>query len=372
VSFSGNILTMPFADLLQWVAQSRKTGTLVVKGPDHTKKIYFSGGLVVAAASENPREFLSYYLVGWQYIAEDELQELLQMQNRHGTLLGELLVIIGRISRDELAYVLEVKTENAVYDIFLWQEGEFRFLENILPDKKFQPTEIPIDMLILEGIRRKDEWTRMAEVVTDGSWIPRLLRAVDLKDMEEPDLSIIREINGSRSLEEIALASRLGVYTVVEYVVQGIEAGVFAAEPPEAERSEIPGYSASAWKLVLGKAKELLDVDELRASYDQLRKLRSQFPSDQEVLNQVAAVEAHIRDSLSAKGINGKAILELAISMSELTSITCSPEEGFLLSRVNGTYPIDELCMMMPGAEIEVYLLVDAMLNREVLRFKDG
>jgi hypothetical protein len=361
---------MPFADLLQWVAQSRKTGTLVVKGTDHTKKVYFSDGMVVAAASENPREFLSYYLVGWSYIAEDELQELLQMQNRHGTLLGELLVIIGRISRDELAYVLEVKTEDMVYDIFLWQEGEFRFLENILPDKKFQPTQLPIDMLILEGIRRKDEWTRMREIISDGSWIPRLLRAVDLKDMEEPDLSIIREINGKRSLEEIALNSRLGVYTVVEYVVQGIEAGVFAAEPTEAESSEIPGYSGGAWKLVLSKATELLEVDDLKASYEQLRKLRSQFPSDQEVLKQVAAVEARIRDNLNDKGIKSSAVLELAISMSELTSVSCSPEEGFLLSRVNGTYPIDELCKMMPGSEIEVYLMVDAMISRDVLRFR--
>ena len=102
MSVSGNLRTMPLPDVLQWVAQSRKTGTLVLEGDPYTKKIYFSNGLVVAVASENPKEFLGYFLVGWSYLDEDELQELLEMQERHGALLGELLVIVGRMSREEL------------------------------------------------------------------------------------------------------------------------------------------------------------------------------------------------------------------------------------------------------------------------------
>jgi hypothetical protein len=46
---------MPFADLLQWVSQSRKTGTLSVEGEPHNKKIYFRDGLIAAASSENCR-----------------------------------------------------------------------------------------------------------------------------------------------------------------------------------------------------------------------------------------------------------------------------------------------------------------------------
>ena len=46
---------MPFPDLLQWVAHSRKTGTLAVEGKPYNKKIYFRDGLVVAASSEDPK-----------------------------------------------------------------------------------------------------------------------------------------------------------------------------------------------------------------------------------------------------------------------------------------------------------------------------
>ena len=111
LSISGNLRTMPFSDLLQWVSQSRKSGTLSVEGKPYNKKIYFRDGLVAAASSENPKEYLGYYLVGWNYVAEDELDELRDMQEQHGTLLGELLVIIGRLSREKLQHILQVKTE---------------------------------------------------------------------------------------------------------------------------------------------------------------------------------------------------------------------------------------------------------------------
>ena len=82
MSIGGNLRTMPFADLLQWVSQSRKTGTMVIDGEKYSKKVYFREGKVIAAASDNPKEFLSYYLVGWGYVSDDELSELLDMQER--------------------------------------------------------------------------------------------------------------------------------------------------------------------------------------------------------------------------------------------------------------------------------------------------
>ena len=103
MSISGNLGTMPFADLLQWVSQSRKTGTLAVEGPPFNKKVYFRDGLAVAVSSESPREFLSYYLVGWGYVSEHELHELLQIRagreqsGRHMRFLGARE---GRVSRD--------------------------------------------------------------------------------------------------------------------------------------------------------------------------------------------------------------------------------------------------------------------------------
>jgi hypothetical protein len=361
---------MPFADLLQWASQSRKSGTLLLDGPEFSKKLYFRDGAVVAVASDNPREFLGFYLVGWSLLDEDELQELLDMQDRYGTMLGELLVIVGRLSREELDYLLRIKTEEAIYELFLWPEADFKFLDDILPERKFQPADVTVDTLILEGIRRLDEMARIVTRIPSASWVPRLVRAVEVRQMGESELTILREINGRNSIEDIALACRLGTFAILEYVFQGVEAGLIAVAAPEHERTEIPGFSKGAWKLLLKKANELARRGELRAAYLQLVELRSRFGADHASSDEAEKTEAELERQLVERQLTLTAVVELAIPMADLTTMGFSPEEGFLLSRVNGLYSLGEISTLVPGSQLELRLTVDALIRRGVLRLK--
>jgi hypothetical protein len=371
VSISGNLRTMPFADLLQWVSQSRKTGTLAVEGPEHNKKVYFRDGLVVASSSENPKEYLGYYLVGWNYISEEELQELLDMQDRHGTLLGELLVIIGRISREDLTRILQVKTEETIYELFLWEEGDFRFLENILPAKKFQPLGLAIDMLTLEGVRRKDEWLRIRDSIPDPQWIPKLIRAVDVQQIGATELGILGEINGRNSIEEISLACRLPMFHTLHFIFSGAEAGLFELRPPTTTEIVIPGFSQGAWRVLLKEAERAIAAGNLLRAWQQLREIRERHAQQREANEQATGIEHKILQELERRQLDDNSILELAVPPAALFSLECSPEEGFLLSRINGAYTVREIVRQMPGSEVETRLMVESLLRRRALRVKD-
>ncbi len=371
MSISGNLRTMPFADLLQWVSQSRKTGTLAVEGSEYNKKIYFREGLVVASSSENPKEYLGYYLVGWNYLTEEELQELLDMQDRHGTLLGELLVIIGRISREDLTRILQIKTEETIYELFLWEEGDFRFLENILPAKKFQPLGLAIDMLVLEGVRRKDEWLRIRNSNADPQWIPKLIRAVDVQNIGATELGILREINGRSSVEEISLACRLPIFHTLHFVHSGVEAGLFELRPPTTTEIVIPGFSQGAWRVLLKEAERAVAAGDLMRAWRQLRELREKHSQQREANELATGIEGKIAQELEKRHLDDSAVLELAVPPAALFSLECSPEEGFLLSRINGAYTMREIVRQMPGSEVETRLLVDRLLQRRALRVKD-
>jgi hypothetical protein len=371
VSISGNLRTMPFPDLLQWVAQSRKTGTLALEGNPYNKKIYFRDGLVVAASSEDPKEFLGYYLVGWSFVGEDELQELLDMQDQHGTLLGELLVIIGRLSREDLSHILQVKTEETVYEIFLWDQGDFRFLENILPAKKFQPLGIPVDMLILEGVRRKDEWMRCRQSITDPKWVPKLIRAVDVKELGQTELTILREINGSNSIEDIALACRLALFHVLLFVYQGLSHGLFELLPPPSDvQTPIPGFTEVSWGTLIKQAEKEIEAGNLMKGFRRLSELREKYANRREVSKQLAELEGRIGDQLDNLELSNSAVPELAVPATELTKQTFSPQEGFLLSRINGVYTLGEILKMVPGSALENRLMVDALIRRDVVKLK--
>jgi len=362
---------MPFPDLLQWVASSRKTGTLALEGDPHDKKIYFRDGLVVAASSENPKEFLGYYLVGWGYVGEDEIQELLDMQEHHGTLMGELLVIVGRLSREDLQHVLQVKTEETIYELFLWEQGDFRFLENILPAKRFQPLNIPVDMLILEGVRRKDEWIRCRESIPDARWVPKLVRAVDVQELGRTELSILREINGVNSIEEIALACRLAFFHVLLFVYQGITHGLFELLPPAEDEITIPGFSEVSWRTLIRHAEREVDAGDLMKGYQRIVKLRESYSDLRAVSEQVMLLERKIRNELEHRNLYDTAVPQLAVPAAELTKQAFSPQEGFLLSRINGHYTLGEILKMVPGSALENRLMLNELIARSIVRLKD-
>jgi len=370
VSIGGNLRTMPFADLLQWVSQSKKTGTLAIDGSLHSKKVYFRDGQVVAASSDNPKEYLSYFLVGWGFLEEDELQELLDMQDRHGTMLGELLVIVGRVTREELLHVLRVKTEEVIFDLFLWDEGEFRFLDNILPAKRFQPLDLAVDVLILEGVRRQDEWQRIRTTIPAGHWKPKLVRAVEVKSLGETELAVLRETNGANTIEQIALACKLSEFHVVNFVYQGITQGLFELLPGE-EGASIPGFSQSSWRVILRHGERELERGELLQASERVHQLRTKHSSQKEVQELAADLEGKIEGALETAGLSDEAIPELAITPAELPKIDCSPEEGFLLSRVNGTYTLGEVLTLLPGAELRNKVLVAGLMQRGVLRLRE-
>jgi hypothetical protein len=359
---------MPFADLLQWVSQSRKTGTLAIEGDPYNKKIYFRNGLVAAASSECPKEFLGYYLVGWGYLGDDELQELLDMQEEHNTLLGELLVIVGHLSRDDLTHILQVKTEETIYDLFMWDEGDFRFLENILPAKKFQPLNLPVEMIILEGVRRKDEWVRCSRTIADVSWIPKLVRAVDVSQIGKTELSILREIDGINSIERIALNCRIATFHVMFFVFQGLKHGLFEITPPDEGESQIPGFSSRAWRTLIHEAEMLAESGNLGGAYRRLGEIREKYGGHREVSELASGLENQISEAIGELGLADDLVLHSMISPKELTEIECTPEEGFLLSRINGVYKLGEILAMVPGSDLEKKVMVASLLKREIVK----
>ena len=361
---------MPFADLLQWVSQSRKTGTLIIEGVRVTKKIYFRDGLVIAAASDNPKEFLSYYLVGWGIIGETELEELLDMQNKHGVLLGEMLSIIGRLSQDELNHILLIKTEEAILELFVWDEGEFRFLDNILPTKQFVPLNLQVDVLVMEGVRRKDEIERIRPVIPASSWIPRVVKPFDESQLSPMDRVMAREIDGEKSIEKIALTARVAEFAVMELIFEGVKLGFFEVHPPSEEEQSIPGFSKHSWRVLLKKGEDELAQGDLLKAYESLEELRKKYEDHQEIQQLATALEGRIKEALESRRIDGKAVLELARPASELTQMPFGPLEGFVISRVNGIYTLGEILTQLPCSHVQGELLIDALIRDGVLAVK--
>jgi hypothetical protein len=204
MAIAGNLRTMQLSELLQWLSTGVKTGTLVVRGAPGEKRIYFSNGRVTSSSSTLEREHLGRFLVGFGFITEEELIRALEVQQESRILLGKILVMIGAIKEEELADLVRLKAAETIYDIFLWTEGSFAFIDGEIPSLPMVPISTDVTGIIMEGLRRFDEWQRIKTRIPTMRVIPSVVVPVE-EDLGERDKMILMAVNGRRAIDQIAL-----------------------------------------------------------------------------------------------------------------------------------------------------------------------
>ena len=169
MGITGNLKTMQLGELFQWLSLGSKTGTLLIDGHGVEKRVYFQDGRIASTSSSDQREYLGHFLVSHGYISEEELKMAMEVQEESQILLGKILVMINAIAEADLLRLMRKKAEESIYDVFLWTEGSFEFVDGDLPDQKMVPLSLDVTGIIMEGMRRYDELQRASALVPDGA-----------------------------------------------------------------------------------------------------------------------------------------------------------------------------------------------------------
>jgi hypothetical protein len=369
VTIAGNLRTMALADMMQWLSASLKSGVLVIDGPTYTKKIFFRKGDVVAVASDNPREMLGYYLVGWGYCTEEDLRYMIEMQDHFKVMLGELVVKLGHLNKEELDEVLIVKTREAVYDLLMWEEGDFRFFEHELPERDFLEVSLPVTSFLFEGARQRDERKRMKKAVPDSSHVP-VLAGMPPK-LQEHEKAIVALVDGNRSIERIALECRLPEFDVLSFAYRCIQDGILQLRPPKDSQTVLPGRSDAPWLEPLREVDDRLERGRFLDALKMITAIADKFSKHPEALEMVERKKGEIEAMLDEEPINLTGILEPSVKLDELVNLDCDPAEGFVLSRINGFYSLQEVLNQLPGSRLQNRVIVHNLLRRGLIKVRE-
>jgi len=364
MSVTGNLRTMAFGDLLQWLASSGKTGTLVIEGNECTKKVYLRAGAVAAVASDNPRDMLGYYLVGWGFLNEGQLAHAIAMQDEIGAMLGEVVVKLGYLNREDVDYLICVRTEESVFDLMCWEEGSFRFLDDDLPKPSTLEVRIPIDHLLFEGARQRDERARARALVPDARHVPVAVpeRLPEAGNDEERD--IVAAIDGRRSIEQIALVCRLPEHSVFSFIFRCVESRSLRVDPPSEERDARPGQSHAPWSELVREIRVLLEGERLLDALRLLERLIEKYSSQQEAVMHATLVEAEIQRRLDGGPLQPGTRLAPAVSLRELMRLDCDPAESFVLSRVSPEREVRDVLRELPGPPLQNRVILQNLHRR--------
>jgi hypothetical protein len=364
MSLRGELRTMPLPDVLQWVATGRKTGTLVVERRSVQKRILLRDGTIFSSWSNDPRESLGQFLIRLGLLSEEQLFRALLAQEEKGRLLGSILVADGLLSEEGLKTALKTKAEETVYDLFLWPSGLFEFHEGELPDDILINFETPVTPVILEGIRRVDEWQRIRDVfptmeTTFKAGIP-LPPAASALDRQVVDLAAV-----GRSLAEISLELRRSDFetAAIAFDLHGRGHLVVDTVQTTPEAADPIGAIQALLTLAYERLKEKRYDAALKAYEDVLAIDRLNQHAKKGLLT---AREARNRER-QLRAIPSDAIPTICVDYATLTRQNLDPHEGFVLSRVNGQWDVQSILKLCPMGEDEALLIFARLLDRKLI-----
>ena len=371
MALSGNLRTMLPGDLLQWLSLGQKTGTLVVSNNRVEKKIFFRNGRVISSASNDPREYLGQFLMSHGYLTEPELKKAMEVQLQSGILLGKILVMIEVISEEHLQRLMRLKAEEEIYDIFLWHDGDFYFLDNELPQMEMIPLQVDVTGIIMEGTRRVDEWSRIRELIPNATLTPVPLGEIEATDLEEVEEQIVRAIDGKRTIADIVLESRSSEFMVSSTVYALVRHGVVKLVDPNAQKAALVSAEVAPAPppapvefneddeiaALLTAAQNALRNRDFEKTQRLLRAAQNLDPNHPKVRTATKGAETVILSELRNQGVSESKVPRVAKALEEITQMNFSPNEGFILSRINGQWDIGSLIKISPIRETDAMLI---------------
>ena len=161
MALSGTLKDFALPDIFQLIGMQRKTGLLTLESERETVSVVFEQGMVVHADSTVRRldDLLGNVLVRQGKMRKEILEEALAKQKVSMQRLGFILTSQGYIERGDLTSALSEQVQQIVFRVFRWKAGNYHFDPAADTDyDRDNASPVSTDHILMEGIRRVDEW----------------------------------------------------------------------------------------------------------------------------------------------------------------------------------------------------------------------
>jgi hypothetical protein len=168
MALQGTLKDFGIAEILQLIGQQAKSGVLHLESRDEEIHIAMADGNVVRAehAGRKASERLGNRLVRAEVITQEQLDHALDLQKRSLRRLGDLLVELRFVTRDDLREVTALQTTETVYKLFHWKSGTYEFAPGAVEWDPETVTPLRAESVLMEGFRRVDEWPMVRRRIT--------------------------------------------------------------------------------------------------------------------------------------------------------------------------------------------------------------
>jgi hypothetical protein len=372
---TGNLKTMALAELLQWIGSARKVGTLHLKNEPLEKKIYFQDGTIIGSSSDDPSEFLGQFMLSEGIITEQQLKDAFDLQAQTRVMLGRILVKKGLVSEGKVVEILRLKAEESIYSLFLWEEAEFEFLEGELPPGDQVLISIKVEDVLLEGLQRYDASKQIRQVLPhQGIVLRRTSKTLpeELAARQFPK-RIYDLVDGERTLAQIILEAHASDFNVSQVLCAMVQKSYLEiAESRQEQPTRQRRRPADSPQSLMAAAKELIKSGDAEGALTILQKAGSSTGRSPEINALIQVAEEHFIERAYRHYLPPKKIPVLRRPLESLTGFDLSPEEVFLVSRVNGSWDLRSIISISPLREVDALRALKKLRERGILDLIDA
>lgn len=267
MAFQGSLKELPLPDIIQLVSVSGKTGVFALKSADQTGEIYLRDGEIFHA-------------------------------------------VTGDVSGEE-----------AVYELAIWQEGEFVFKPGV--ETETRTIKKSNTNLLMEAARRIDEWQVLSKRIPSTRLVPVFTNQSSSTSISftPSEWAVICKIDERRSIDELASVLGLSAFEVCKLLYGLVTASLVELKenlgPLQADRLQ----QMSASELSAAAAQIYEQAKGLLANHDKLPEL--------EATSRRTKTEME-----SGRGFD--AVLDMIRSLEQVVSSALGPNQSrVFLERVN-------------------------------------
>lgn len=397
-ALSGDVSVMSVADVLIWLGNRERTGTLVLAQDPIVKHISIERGHAVRVSSVSPREELGQFFIDFGHLTPEQVQHAENVRREADMRLGRVLVLGNMVPEDLVRAVVEHQIREAILDTVRWDVGLFEFHAGELPLARPEVTAaIPLVALHKSAAERAPAWEAF------HSAFPRL----DIQFQIDPNRlallqghdpvrdRIVALIDGGATLEGVLQQELLMEFDLYSWIYGLLQAGVIH---PLSTRSSIPvdfpvddesGDSGNIPVRVPSSVPPPPSAILERPVPQPRLPPRSLSPSiPPPGFGSFSGLAGLRRPSLGPPGGWGRtppappmdearlsnasvvnAVPQLSRPLDEALRLRSSPRERYILKRIDGTRTVSDILQIVPMPDGEAIELMRGLANAGLIRF---
>ncbi|MCZ6670332.1 MAG: DUF4388 domain-containing protein [Acidobacteria bacterium] len=239
---SGILGPVSLADIFSLLNLSKKTGALKCRRGKIEKTIYWEEGEVVFARSNLREDSLGNFLLDRGTITQEQKEESFRKIGS-GERHGKVLVRLGYLTPEQLLWGVRHHVQEILYTLFLWEEGLFEFEEGSLKNREKVTLSSSTTRIVMDGIRRLDEWNRIQELIPNMNAVPqKTAKGSAVKEKMGPEVTkLLKMVDGKTTFHSLKQRAGIGSFAALVALQQLLTAGHIriSAKSPSANQEEI-------------------------------------------------------------------------------------------------------------------------------------